>query len=133
MPAEPQKEKEPETGVAGGHLVLEWVLESEGRAFQRIHQNWRPKDLIPQVYLHKLLSDLQARYKILATATDEMATLDRADIYLKLFRRMGIWLRRANFARRSDHMTFIQSVAGFYSDFGEILRRLKIDSLRGKL
>lgn len=77
------------------------------------------------------LTDMGERYANLSGAQAELATLDRADRYLKLLRRMRIWLRQANFFWRGDQLTFLRAVAGFYSDYGAILRLLKQDYNRG--
>lgn len=72
------------------------------------------------------------RYAQLSEALDELASLDRADRYVKLLRRMRVWYRQANFFWRGDQLTFLRAVAGFYSDYGAILRLLKQDYDRGK-
>jgi hypothetical protein len=80
-----------------------------------------------------LLNDLSQRYKYLSTARDELETLRRADRYIKYLTRMRFFLRQANFTWKSDQLVFLRAVAGFYSDFGAILRLLKEDTDRGEL
>ena len=64
--------------------------------------------------------------------TDLFKRLEQASKYLKYLRRMRLWIRNANFAWRADQLRFLKSVAGFYSDYGAILRLLRMDELRGK-
>jgi hypothetical protein len=45
---------------------------------------------------------------------------------------MRLWVRQAAFAWQADHLKFITSVAGFYADYGAVLRMLRIDQTRGK-
>jgi len=91
-----------------------------------------PQQLVQLHQAKSFLNDMASRYAQLAEALDELASLDRADRYLKLLRRMRIWFRQANFFWRGDQLTFIRAVAGFYSDYGAILRLLKQDHDRGK-
>jgi len=78
------------------------------------------------------LADMGRRYIPLIEARDELASLNRADRYLKLIRRMRIWLRQANFYWKGDQLTFLRAVAGYYSDYGAVLRLLKQDYDRGE-
>jgi hypothetical protein len=73
------------------------------------------------------------RHAQLAEALGEIETLDRASVYIKLFHRMRLQLRKANFTWKSDQMSFIGSMAAFYTDYGAVLRLLKIDEARGRL
>jgi len=66
-------------------------------------------------------------------AQEELMTLERADVYTRLMTRLELVIRRAAFVRRSNHLAFAQDVADFYSFYGEVLRRLMIDKVRGKL
>jgi hypothetical protein len=78
-----------------------------------------------------LLKDMGSRFEQLSAAQEELATLDRADRYIKYLSRMRLWLRQANFMWKADQLTFLKAVAGFYADFGSILRLLKLDQARG--
>jgi len=91
-----------------------------------------PTDLVTLHQAQLSLKDMGRRYVQLAEATDELASLDRADRYIKALRRMRIWFRQANFFWKGDQLTFIRAVAAFYSDYGAILRLLKQDLDRGK-
>lgn len=112
--------------------LLKQLVEQEGRTFQRIDQRWRPSDLLmlPQVRL--LLRDIERRYDLLAEAEPEFKKLSRSDLYITMVRRMRLWVRRATFTWKSDQLTFIQLVAKFYKDYGQILRLLKYEQLRGR-
>lgn len=79
------------------------------------------------------MNDMARKYSRLKEAEDELQTLDRADLLVKLLRRMGLILKRANFVRRANDLAFIQAVSDFYSAYGEVLRYLKIDQARGQL
>jgi hypothetical protein len=46
---------------------------------------------------------------------------------------MRLTTRAAQFAWRSDDLKFLKSIAGFFSDYGTVLRLLKNDSARGRL
>lgn len=91
-----------------------------------------PKSLVNLMQAKASLHDIGVRYAQLVEASDELASLDRADRYLKALKRMRIWLRQANFFWRGDQLTFLRAVAGFYSDYGAVLRLLKQDYDRGK-
>ena len=62
-----------------------------------------------------------------------MVTLDRGAKYIGYLTRMRYWFRQAKFNWKGDQLVFIRAVAGFYSDYGAIIRLLKEDSARGKL
>lgn len=116
-----------------GYPYIRWVLQQEdGTEFQSIHQRWRPRTLFLQHQVRLLLKDMQARYTDLELARQELATLEYAAKYLKYLARMRIWIRDAHFAWKADQLKFLKSVAGFYSDYGAVLRLLKFDELRGK-
>jgi len=112
--------------------VIPWLLEQEGVAFQAIHQRWRPQDLFLLRQVQLLLKDIRVRQANLELASDELKTLEYAPKYFKYMRRMHIWARDAGFAWKADQLRFIKSVAGFYSDYGAILRLLRMDQVRGK-
>jgi hypothetical protein len=115
------------------YALLRRIVDREGYHFQQIEDKWRPQDLIllPQVRL--ILQDIERRYNHLSAAEDELSTLIRAPVYIKLVRRMRIQVRDANFAWKADQLKFIQSVSHFYSDYGTILRLLKRDLEQGRL
>lgn len=91
-----------------------------------------PHDLVQLHQAKAFLADMAGRYITLHEARDELASLDRAPRYLKLVRRLRIWLRQANFFWKGDQLTFLRAVAGYYSDYGAVLRLLKQDHDRGK-
>jgi len=80
-----------------------------------------------------VLRDIEQRYYALSAAEDEFSTLERRNIYVTLVRRMRLWVRQASFTWKSDQIAFLQAVTSFYQDYGNILRRLKIEMLRGRL
>lgn len=90
-----------------------------------------PHDLVQLHQAKAFLDDMGKSYVALADAYDEMASLDRAERYLKLVRRLRVWLRQANFFWKGDQLTFIRAVSGYYSDYGAVLRLLKQDYNRG--
>jgi hypothetical protein len=112
---------------------IPWLLEQDDASeFQSVHQNWRPRNIFLMRQVQLILKDMQSRQDSLELARDEFKTLEYAPKYLKYLLRMRIWLREANFAWRADQLRFLKSVAGFYSDYGAILKLLKFDQLRGK-
>jgi hypothetical protein len=80
-----------------------------------------------------LLADMERRYKRLEGARPELETLERSERYTKLLTRMRLWLRQASYNWKANHLIFIQAVAGFYSEYGILLRYLKFDQTRGRL
>ena len=91
-----------------------------------------PRDLVQIHQAKAFLEDMRIRYAELSEASDELLSLDRSDRYIKALQRMRIWFRQANFFWKGDQLTFLRAVAGFYSDFGAIMRLLKQDYDRGK-
>jgi hypothetical protein len=79
-----------------------------------------------------LLQDMSSRYEHLVAAQEEIQTLDRADKFIGYLHRMRLWLRQASFKWKADQLAFVQAVSGFYSDYGAVLRLLKIDQARGR-
>jgi hypothetical protein len=112
--------------------VLPWILQQEVGHFQYIQNVWRPTDLLSDMQSRIMLKGVLRRYEYLSSAQDELASLDRGDVYMRLLRSMGINVRRAGYLRRSNQVAFIQVVSDFYSSFGKVLRLLKSDQLRGK-
>ncbi len=113
--------------------ILQELLRTEGTQFYRIDHRWQPKNLIPDPYRRNLLKDAQARLNRLEEAVEEFKGLDRAPLYLKLFHRMRLNVKRAQYAWRSDDLTFITNISDFFSDYGLVLQNLKIDETRGQL
>jgi len=113
--------------------ILPWILEQEAGAFQRLDRKWRPQNLLPEPYRRSLLKDLQGRYERVFSALDEFASLDRGAIYVKLIHRMRLYVQKAKFSWRFDDLTFFQAVAGFYTDYGTLMRLLATDKARGRL
>lgn len=114
------------------YLLLPTILEHEGSQFYRLERRWRPKDLIPEPFRRSMLKDVQARFTRLEEAESEFQTLDRATFFLTVLRRMRLTVRDAKFAWRTDDLKFIESISNFYTDYGTILRNLKIEQARGR-
>jgi hypothetical protein len=106
--------------------------QEEGSEFQSVHQRWRPRDLLLLRQVQLILKDIRARYTNLELARGELQSLEYAAKYIKYIQRMRIWVRSAEFAWKADQLKFLKSVAGFYSDYGAVLRLMKVDQLRGK-
>lgn len=116
-----------------GYPNISWILEQEpNHDFQSVHQRWRPHNLLFLRQVQVLLKDIQARCLNLELAEDELQTLEYAAKYIKYLQRMRLWVRQAAFAWQADQLRFIKSVAGFYADYGAVLRMLRIDQQRGK-
>jgi hypothetical protein len=112
---------------------IPWILEQEaGSEFESVHQRWRPRNLFLMRQVQLILKDMDSRQANLELARDELQSLEYAAKYIKYIRRMRIWVRDAGFAWKADQLRFLKSAAGFYSDYGAILRLLKMDQLRGK-
>lgn len=114
------------------YRLLPWILEQEGDSFQKLDRHWRPQNLLFVRQSQLLLKDMQRRYRYLSEAQDELERLDRANVYVQLLTRMRIRLRQAGYVWKLDHLRFMQSVASFYSDYGAIMRLLKIEQSRGR-
>lgn len=113
---------------------IPWILEQEEVSdFQSVSQRWRPKNLFLLRQVQLILKDVRSRYTNLELARGELQSLQYAAKYIKYLQRMRIWVREAEFAWKADQLRFLKSVAGFYSDYGTVLRLMKIDQLRGKL
>ena len=114
------------------YRLLPWLVEQEAGRLHQTDRRWMPKSLINFMQAKASLHDIGTRYSQLLEASDELSSLDRADRYIKLLKRMRIWIRQANFFWRGDQLTFLRALAGFYSDYGAVLRLLKQDYDRGK-
>lgn len=113
---------------------IPWILEHERESdFQSVHQTWRPHNLLFVRQTQVLLKDIRERLDNLELAHGELQTLRYADRYIKYLRRMRLWVRQAGFAWQADQLKFLKSVVGFYSDYGAVLRLLRIDQSGGKL
>jgi len=115
------------------YLILPKVLDQEGTHFYRIERKWKPKNLLVDPFRRNLLLDAQKRFNLLEGAEDELQTLDRAPLYIRILRRMRLTVRRAQFAWRADDLEFIKAISEFFSDYGTVLHNLKIDQARGQL
>jgi superfamily I DNA/RNA helicase len=113
--------------------LLNWILREEGPHFQQVSNRWRPVDLLFFQQEKMLLHDMLRRYRTLEEAGVEIRTLNRADKYITKLTRMRLLLRQAHFAWRGNHLTFLEAVAGFYSEYGAVLWLLKTDQARGAL
>lgn len=80
-----------------------------------------------------LLHDMEQRYRRLDAARPELLTLERAERYIKLLTRMRLWLRQAFYTWKVNQLVFLQATAGFYGEYGQLLRFLKFDQTRGRL
>lgn len=115
------------------YRLLPHILEREGVQFFNVTQKWQPKSLIPDPYRRNLLKDAQRRFKILSEAEEELRTLDRAHLYIKILRRMRFTVRDAQFAWRFDDLKFLECIANFFTDYGMVLRHLRYEKARGRL
>jgi hypothetical protein len=115
------------------HTLLRRIVEQEGTSFQQIEHFWRPQNLLMSAQVRVLIHDIERRFERLSEAEGELETLDRADKYIKLLRRMRLDVRTATFTWKANQLRFIQAVTQFYSDFGAVLRLLKQDQQRGLL
>lgn len=112
---------------------IPWILNQEsGSEFQSVHQTWRPRNLLFIRQVQFLLKDVRSRLNNLEMARDELQTLENAVRYIKYLQRMHLWVREAGFAWKADQIKFLQSVVGFYADYGAVLRLLRTDQVRGK-
>lgn len=109
------------------------ILQSEGHTFHRVTSAWRPADLLQDLQTKALLADMARRLAALTEAQGELSVLPRADRCLKTIRQLQFIVRRAKFVRRSNHLAFIVAISDFYSDFGELLRYLRIESNKGRI
>lgn len=114
------------------YRYLPWLLQQEGTDFQRIEQRWRPVDILYIQQTRALLHDLRERYEQLAVAQAELQTLTKADLLIKLLTRMRMYVRQAGLFWKTDHLSFIRAVAGFYADLGVIMRTLKNEQDLGR-
>jgi predicted DCC family thiol-disulfide oxidoreductase YuxK len=113
--------------------LLHWIIRQEAGEFQSTTYKWRPTDLL-MVQQEKLtLRDMSRRYKHLTAAEDEIRTLNRADKYITKLTQMRLWLRKAHYSWKANHLAFFESAAGFYKAYGAILWLLKTDMARGAL
>jgi hypothetical protein len=115
------------------YSILPEILEEEGTGFYRIDRKWQPKNLIPDPYRRNVLKDAVTRLARLEDALDEITTLDRAPLYVKLIGRMRIHVKKSQFAWRTDDLAFLKAIVGFFADYGIVLQNLKIDQARGRL
>ena len=115
------------------YRFLPKVLEQAGNDFYRIDRRWKPKELMPAIIAQQMLKDAQSRYNLLVKAEDELQTLDRAHLYIRILKRMRLTIRRAQFAWRVDDLEFLKAIAEFFGDYGTVLQALKIDQARGRL
>ncbi len=112
--------------------IIPQILRQEGTDFQTLDQHWRPQDLLYIQQVRALLRDMGSRYELLSAAESELTSLVRANFYLVHIRRMRLWLRKASFTWKQNQLVFLQAVSGFYTDYGSVLRFLKIDEAKGR-
>ena len=113
--------------------LLRWIVEQEGSDFQVVQNHWRPVRLLFIQQVRALLHDMEHRYKRLEAARPELETLERAERYIKILTRMRLWLRQSFYTWKANQLAFLQATAGFYSEYGQLLRFLKFDQTRGRL
>jgi hypothetical protein len=116
-----------------GYRLLPWIIEQERGQLLSIHNRWRPHDLLFIQQARATLRDMASRFSHLEQARDELESLPRGERYIKALTRMRIFLRQAGFTWKGDQLVFLRAAAGFYSDYGVVLRLLKEDSDTGKL
>lgn len=109
------------------------ILKEETGTFQRIDNEWRPKNIFFEIQTQELLKDMVRRYTALKLAQEELKLLDRSEMYLKHLRTLRLVVKRAHFLRRANHLAFAQAVTEFYTAFGAMLRFLRYDQARGQL
>lgn len=114
------------------YTLLPWIIEQEGSDFQVVQNHWRPAHLLFIQQMRVMLQDMKRRYQQLEAARSELQTLERAERYIKLLNRMRLWLRQAFYSWKANQLAFLQATAGFYSDYGVVLRFLKFDQMRGR-
>jgi hypothetical protein len=114
------------------YLVIPQLIDQEGDSFYRITYRWKPMGLIPDPYRRNLLKDAQSRFEKLTVAEPEIQTLNYADRYFKIIRKMRLQLRKAHFAWHSDDLELLTQLGDFYAGYGIILRYLKIEQQRGR-
>lgn len=110
---------------------LQRILRQEGTSFQDITDVWRPTQLLFVAQVRGLLQDMQKRYDEAISAHDELVTLPRGAVFVKLLVSMRLSLREANFQWKGNQLRFIQASSRFYSNFGEMLRLLRNEAQRG--
>lgn len=74
---------------------------------------------------------MQKRYDEAVSAHDELVTLPRGSVFVKLLVSMRLALREANFQWKGNQLRFIQASSRFYSSFGTMLRLLRNEAQRG--
>ena len=113
--------------------LLNRIVEQEGSQWQQVSYRWRPIHLLFFQQERLLIHDMVRRYRLLEEAEPEIRTLNRADKYITKITRMRLLLRHAHFSWRANHLTFLEAVAGFYTEYGAVLWLLKTDQARGAL
>lgn len=114
------------------YTVLPRILQQEGDRFRTTDNVWRPIDLFFLQQARLLLQDMEERYDHLVSATDELQTLTRADVLIRLLTRMRLAVREARYVWKSDHLDFIRTISEFYQSYGMVLRMLRIEQARGR-
>lgn len=108
------------------------VVEREDGFFQ-LDSKWRPHNLLFELQIKELMTDMQRRLEGLQSAREEIQKLPRGPQVLKVVRKLGFIHRRASFMRHSNHLAFVQAVSEFYTAFGQVFRYLKIEQAKGQL
>ncbi len=113
--------------------LLRHVLDAEAASLSRPDHLWHPATLVSDYQSLAQLKDMARRHALLEEAAKELQQLDRADRYIKQLKIMGLRLRHALIVRRTDQSEFLQAVGRFYESYGDVLRWLYLDNMRGKL
>lgn len=80
-----------------------------------------------------LLETAESRLNALVQAESEFKGMEKADKYIGAIRRMQLAIKKAQFALRTDDLKFLQAVSAVFTDYGEVMRMLKVDQARGLL
>lgn len=113
--------------------LLPQLLDLEREQIRFVDKRWQPRGLLFTSQARAILDDLNRRYKTLSEAREEMLALPRGPKYVAYLTRMRFFLREAHFVWKGDQLRFIRASAGFYTDYGTVLRFLKEDSEQGDL
>lgn len=109
------------------------MVEQEQGSFYQLDSKWRPHNLLFELQMKELMTDMQRRFEGLKSAREEIQNLPRGAQLLKVVRKLGFIVRRASFMRHSNHLAFVQAVSEFYTAFGQVYRYLKIEQAKGQL
>ena len=95
--------------------------------FYPVTNEWRPTSLLPSSQTSQLLIKALGLYQVIVQIEPDLMLTDRSTQYLQRIRRMGVNLKKAQFARLSDQLKFITCVGEFYQDVSYLLRWLRYE------